>query len=58
MGQGYYLKSRYPEARLIQYLPDSNKGLNKEFFIVSGEWHDGRPYPMREGKLGGVLGLS
>ena len=28
-GQGYYLKSRYPEVRLIQCLPDSNKGLKK-----------------------------
>ena len=28
-GQGYYLKSRYPKVRLIQCLPDSNKGLNK-----------------------------
>ena len=23
-GQGYYLKSRYPEIKLIQCLPDSN----------------------------------
>ena len=36
-GQGYYLKSRYLEVRLIQCLPDSNKGLNKDFLIVSGE---------------------
>ena len=33
-GQGYYLKSRYPKIRLIQCLPDSNKGLNKDFLIV------------------------
>jgi len=33
-GQGYYLKSRYPEVRLIQCLPDSNKGLNKDFLII------------------------
>ena len=31
-GQGYYLKFRYPKVRLIQFLPDSNKGLNKDFF--------------------------
>ena len=48
--QGYYLKSRYPEVRLIQYLPDSNKGLKKDFLIISGEWHDGLPCPTREGK--------
>ena len=57
-GQGYYLKSRYPEVRLIQCLPDSNKGLNKDFLIVSREWHDGLPYLTREGKPGGVLSLG
>jgi len=36
-GQGYYLKSRYPKVRIIQRLPDSNKGLNKDFLIVSEE---------------------
>ena len=41
--QGYYLKSRYPEVRLIQCLPNSNKGLNKDFLIMSREWHDGLP---------------
>ena len=56
--QGYYLKSRYPEVRLIQCLPDSNKSLNKDFLIVSREWHDGLPYPTREGTPGGALGLG
>ena len=56
-GHGYYLKSRYPEVRLIQCLPESNKGLNKDFLIVSGEWHDGLPCPTKEGQPGGVLGL-
>ena len=56
--QGYYLKSRYPEVRLIQYLSNSKKGLNKDFLIISGEWHDGLPYPMREGQSSGVLGLG
>ena len=36
-GQEYYLKSRYPEVRLIQCLPNSNKGLNKDFLIISGD---------------------
>ena len=40
-GQGYYLKSRYPKVRLIQCLLNSNKGLKKDFLIMSGEWHDG-----------------
>ena len=56
-GQWYYLKSRHLEVRLIQCLFDSNKGLNKDFLIVSGEWHDGLPCPTRERQSGGVLGL-
>jgi len=44
-GQGYYLKSRYPKVRLIQCLPESNKGLNKNFLILSREWSDGLPCP-------------
>ena len=56
--QGYYLKSRYPEVRLIQYLSDSNKGLNKDFLIVSREWQDGFPCLTREETLGRALGLG
>ena len=37
IGQGYYLKSRYPKVRLIQCLPDSNKGLKKDFLILFKE---------------------
>ena len=57
-GQRYYLKTRYPEVRLISYLPDSNKGMNNDFLIVSREWHNGLPYLTREGTQGGVLGLG
>ena len=32
-GQGYYLKSRHLEIRLIQCLPISNKGLKDDFFF-------------------------
>ena len=56
--QGYYLKSRYPEVRLIQCLLDSNKCLKNDFLIVSREWHDGLPCPTREGIPSGVLGLG
>ena len=56
--QGYYLKTKYPEVRLISCLLESNKGMNKDFLIISGEWHDGLPCPTREEILGGVLGLS
>ena len=57
-GQGYYLKSRYPEVRLIQCLLESNKSLNKDFLIVSGEWHDGLPCPTRKGILARALGTG
>ena len=35
-GQGYYLKLRHSEVKLIQCLPISNKGLNDDFLIFSG----------------------
>ena len=54
-GQGYYLKSRYLEIRLIQYLPISNKGLKEDFLIFSEGWHDGLPCPTKEGTPGGGL---
>ena len=56
--QEYYLKTRYLEGRLISCLPDSNKDMNKDFLVVSGEWHDGLPCLTREGLLGGILGLG
>ena len=57
-GQGYYLKSRYLEVRLISCLPESNKGINKDFLIILGEWQDGLPCPTREGIPSRVLGLG
>ena len=57
-GQGYHLKTRHLEVKLISYLLDSNKGMNKDFLIVSREWHDGLPCPTREGQSSGVLGLG
>ena len=36
-GQRYYLKTRYPEVRLISCLPNSNKGMNKDFLIILEE---------------------
>ena len=54
-GQGYYLKSRHSEVRLIQCLPISNKGLKDNFLIFSGQWHDGLPCPVKEGTPGGGL---
>ena len=53
--QGYYLKTRFPEVRFILCFHKSNKGINKDYLIVSGEWHDGLHCPTREGTSGGVL---
>ena len=47
-GQGYYLKSKHSEVRLIQ-------GLKDDFLIFSGQWHDGLPCPVKEGTPGGGL---
>ena len=38
--KGYYLKTRVPVVRLISRLLETNKGMDKDFLIVSGEWHD------------------
>ena len=54
-GKGYYLKTRQPEIRLIQCLPNSNKGLNKDFLIVSGRWHDGLLCPTQKGQPSVVI---
>ena len=56
--QGYYLKSRYPEVRLIQCLPTINKGLKEDFLIFFGGWHDGLPCPTKKGKPGGGLTVN
>ena len=42
---GCYLKTRVPKVRLILCLLESNKGMDQDFLIVSGEWHDGLHYP-------------
>ena len=33
-GQGYYLKTKEPAIKLISCLPESNKGMNKDYLIV------------------------
>ena len=52
---GYYLKTRVPKVRLISCLSESNKCMNQDFLIVSGEWHDSLHCPTRDGQLGGVF---
>ena len=33
----YYMRSRIPTIRLISCLPDSSKGMDEDFLLVSGE---------------------
>ena len=40
--------------RLIFCLPKTNKGMDEDFLIISGEWHDGLHCLTKDGKLGGV----
>ena len=51
---GYYLKSRSLVVRLISCLPKSNKGMNDDFLIASGAWHNGLHCSIQEGELGGM----
>ena len=49
------MKCRGPAVRLIFCLPDSSKGMDEDFLIVSGGWHDGMHCLTQEGELGSVL---
>ena len=51
---GYYLKTRVPAVRLISCLLEMNKGMDKDFLIVLGEWHDGLHCPTTDGIPDGV----
>ena len=51
----FYLKTKVPSVKPIPCLPESNKGLDQDFLIISGEWHDGLHCPMRDGQPGGVF---
>ena len=50
----YYIKCSVPAIRLISCLPDSSKGIDEDFLIVLGNWHDGMHYPTQEEELGRV----
>ena len=52
-GSKYYLQTRFPPIRLISCLPKTNKCLNEDYLIISGNWHDGLHCPVRDGALGG-----
>ena len=47
--KSYYMKARDDKVLLIQCLPESSKGLNKDFLIVLGGWHDGLHCPTEKG---------
>ena len=51
----YYLKTRVLEVRLILCFPKTNKGMDQDFLIISGKWHDGLHCPTRDEKPGGVF---
>ena len=57
-GKSYYMKVRDDKVQLIQCLPKSSKGLNKDFLIVSGGWHDDLHCPTEEGAPGGVFRIG
>ena len=57
-GKSYYMKARDDKVQLIQCLPESSKGLNKDFLIVLGAWHDSLPCLTKEGAPGGALGAG
>ena len=57
-GKTYYMKARDERVRLIQCLPKSSKGLNKDFLIVLGTWHDSLPCPTQKGTPGGAFELG
>ena len=42
-GKTYHMKARDDKVWLIQCFPKSSKGLNKDFLIMSGAWHDDLP---------------
>ena len=52
---GYYFKTRALSVRMISYLPESNKDIDKDFLIVVGEWHDNLHCPTRDGEPDGMF---
>lgn len=46
---GFYLRTRVPAVRLISCLPEMNKGLDEDFLIILGDWHDKYHCPVRDG---------
>ena len=51
---GSYFKCRVPYFRLISCIPKSNKGMEEDWLIISGEWHDGLHCPTQDREPSGV----
>ena len=49
------MKAKDDKVRLIQCLLESSNGLNKDFLIVFGGWHNGLHCPTEEGAPSGVF---
>ena len=43
--QNRILQHRVPVVRLISCLPETNKGMDKDYLIISSGWHDGLHCP-------------
>ena len=52
---GFYFRTRVSTVWLISCLPKTNKGLDVDFLIILGDWHDGYHCPVRDGTLGRVI---
>ena len=48
------MKCRVPVVRLISCLPNLSKGMDDDFLLVSGGWHDGIHCPTQEKEPGRV----
>ena len=51
---GHHFRCRVLAIRLISCILNSNKGMDEDFLIVSGEWHDGLHCFTQDKELGGV----
>ena len=49
----YYLRTRNSPIKSIFCLLETNKGLNKDYLIISRNRHDRLHCPVRDGALGG-----
>ena len=46
----YCIKCRVPAVRLISCMPESKKGMDKDFLIILSDWHHGLHCSTQEGE--------